>query len=79
MVREIVNDIIKELQQEDYESVMGDDDEGGEFAGIGGDEPTISPQVTSEPELDLDSILDKISKSGMGSLTPEEKRFLDNI
>ena len=29
--------------------------------------------------LDLDSILDKISKFGINSLHPDEKKFLDNL
>jgi hypothetical protein len=30
-------------------------------------------------KLDLDELLDKIEKSGIASLTPEEKNFLDNF
>jgi hypothetical protein len=29
--------------------------------------------------LDLDQVLDKIDELGLGSLTPEEKNFLDNF
>ena len=32
-----------------------------------------------EGELDMDTILDKINKSGMDSLTQEEKDFLYNL
>lgn len=32
-----------------------------------------------EPSLDLDTLLDKIDKMGVDSLTPEEKNFLDNF
>lgn len=32
---------------------------------------------SEEPELDVDDILDKISKSGVDSLTREEREFLD--
>jgi hypothetical protein len=39
----------------------------------------IKNQVSSEPEqFDMDEILDKISESGMDSLTESEKNFLKN-
>jgi len=78
MVKEIVDGIIRELQREEYEDVMGGDDEGGELEVTGPDEP-ITPQPRQTSELDLDSILDKISRSGIDSLTPDERRFLDSI
>jgi len=78
MVKEIVDGIIRELQREEYEDVMGGDDEGGELGVTGPDEP-ITPQPRQTSGLDLDSILDKISRSGIDSLTPDERRFLDNI
>lgn len=31
------------------------------------------------PILDLDQVLEKIEESGIASLTPEEKKFLDNF
>jgi hypothetical protein len=48
--------------------------------------PPLSPDIVvhfvdwapkEEPELEIDDILDKISKSGFDSLTEEEKEFLD--
>lgn len=39
----------------------------------------ILPKKTKVVNLSLDGILDKISKSGINSLTNEEKRFLDNF
>lgn len=33
----------------------------------------------TNPILDLDQVLEKIEESGIGSLTPEEKKFLDNF
>lgn len=33
----------------------------------------------SPEELDLDEVLEKIEKMGIGSLTDEEKKFLDNF
>lgn len=38
----------------------------------------LTPVVSSDLNLDLDSILDKISKFGINSLLKEEKEFLDN-
>lgn len=40
---------------------------------------TIEYQKTESPILDLDRLLDKIEKTGIESLTPEEKNFLDNF
>lgn len=37
----------------------------------------IMDDVSEEAELDVDDLLDKISKSGVESLTREEKEFLD--
>ena len=31
------------------------------------------------PQMDLDELLEKIENMGIGSLTPEEKNFLDNF
>ena len=31
------------------------------------------------PSMDLDELLDKIEQTGIDSLTPEEKKFLDNF
>jgi hypothetical protein len=35
--------------------------------------------INSSTKLDLDSVLDKIKELGISSLTPEEKKFLDNF
>jgi hypothetical protein len=37
----------------------------------------VDENIREEPELDVDDILDKISNSGVDSLTKEEKEFLD--
>tara|TARA_R110002012_G_scaffold257529_5_gene437780 strand:+ start:679 stop:1992 length:1314 start_codon:yes stop_codon:yes gene_type:complete len=66
-VKKMVDDIVKQLKQEDYEDVSGE---------ISEPEPT--PVDTSQ-ELDMDTILDKINKSGMESLTKAEKDFLYNL
>ena len=36
-------------------------------------------RVKKPLKLDLDQVLDKIEEKGMDSLTPEEKKFLDNF
>jgi hypothetical protein len=36
-------------------------------------------RVKKPLKLDLDQVLDKIEEKGMESLTPEEKKFLDNF
>ena len=63
----MIDDIVKQLKQEDYEDVSGEISE-----------PEITPTDTPE-ELDMDTILDKINKSGMESLTKAEKDFLYNL
>lgn len=40
--------------------------------------PIGLPEYKELPNLDIDSILDKISKYGIDSLLKEEKEFLDN-
>lgn len=39
----------------------------------------ISPIELPKKEMDLDSILEKISKYGIDSLNEKEKNFLDNL
>jgi len=39
----------------------------------------IEYKRTKERNYELDDLLDKIEKMGMDSLTPEEKKFLDNF
>ena len=68
-VKKMIDDIVKQLKQEDYE------DASGEVTPPTEDTPT-SPDVE---ELDMDTILDKINKSGMDSLTKAEKDFLYNL
>lgn len=36
-------------------------------------------QPQDAPSMDLDTLLEKIDKMGIDSLTPEEKKFLDNF
>jgi len=68
-VKKMVDDIVKQLKQEDYEDVSGET-------------PTPiddTPPTPDVEELDMDTILDKINKSGMDSLTKAEKDFLYNL
>ena len=68
-VKKMIDEIVNQLKQEDYEDASGE-------------EPTQidnTPQKSSVEELDMDTILDKINKSGMDSLTKSEKDFLYNL
>ena len=68
MVAKIVDDIKKQLKDEDYEDATGEVIE-----------PPIDTPETEDIVLDMDTILDKINKSGMNSLSKEEKDFLYNL
>jgi len=81
IVKKMVDEIIQQLKDEDYEEATGEDqqdDDDDDFvtttiAGI--EEPESDPTE----ELDLDTLLDKISKYGMDSLSPQELRFLQSF
>ena len=89
-VEKIVNDIIQQLKDEDYEDVSGEtqsDTPNYEMPGFEGtldaldDALDIRPKETpktveSSKEYNLDDLLDKIGKSGMNSLSQDEKDFL---
>tara|TARA_R110000822_G_scaffold13252_1_gene47166 strand:- start:279 stop:1685 length:1407 start_codon:yes stop_codon:yes gene_type:complete len=94
-VKQMIGDIVNQLKDEDWEDVSGEtkstvDDIPG-FEGtmdVLDDALNIRPkdgpkavEPTDEPtqDLDMDTILDKINKSGMGSLTKTEKDFLYNL
>ena len=68
-VKKMIDEIVNQLKQEDYEDASGETT------------PQIdnTPQTPSVEELDMDTILDKINKSGMDSLTKAEKDFLYNL
>jgi len=70
-VKKMIDGIVNQLKQEDYEDASGEITQ----------TPDTSDDITTqtEPELDMDTILDKINKSGMGSLTKAEKDFLYNL
>jgi hypothetical protein len=68
-VKKMIDEIVNQLKQEDYEDASGET-------------PTQiddTPQISDVEELDMDTILDKINKSGMDSLTKAEKDFLYNL
>mgnify|MGYP001292857228 FL=1 len=69
-VKKMIDDIVKQLKQEDYEDVSGE---------VTQSEPPQIDQPESREELDVDVILDKINKTGMDSLTQAEKDFLYNL
>ena len=83
----IVKEIIDQISKEDYEETLPTDyDEGGD-EGITTIEPepeeggdilgTLNiPKEDPSQEMDVDTILDKIGKSGMASLSPDELAFL---
>ena len=85
LVKKLVDEIVQELKEEDYEEAVGidtnDDDQSTviepESVGLNIDDLIGTPE--EDEELDLDEILEKISKSGMDSLTPEEKKFLYSL
>tara|TARA_B110000444_G_scaffold260891_1_gene309765 strand:- start:583 stop:1905 length:1323 start_codon:yes stop_codon:yes gene_type:complete len=68
-VKKMIDEIVNQLKQEDYEDASGETT------------PQIdnTPQLPDVEELDMDTILDKINKSGMDSLTKAEKDFLYNL
>tara|TARA_R110002167_G_scaffold269571_4_gene476082 strand:- start:714 stop:1247 length:534 start_codon:yes stop_codon:yes gene_type:complete len=85
MIEKIVDDIKKQLKDEDYEDATGEviepqiDIPGFEGTMDALDDITIRPTDKPTQDLDMDTILDKINKSGMGSLTKAEKDFLYNL
>ncbi len=63
----MIDDIVKQLKQEDYEDATGEI------------ETVAEPKTDTTTEFDMDTILDKINKTGMDSLTQAEKDFLYNL
>ena len=68
-LKRIVGDIIKEMGQSDYEETYPDDVSEPEV-------PESPTTTTSDVELDMDGVLDKIFTQGMDALTPQEVKFL---
>ena len=69
-VKKMIDGIVNQLKQEDYEDASGETEPTPDIPDFEGD---------SDPQLDVDVILDKINKSGMESLTKAEKDFLYNL
>ena len=84
-VKQMIDDIVKQLKDEDWEDASGettstiDDIPGFEGTMDALDDITIKPTDEPTQDLDMDTILDKINKSGMESLTKAEKDFLYNL
>ena len=68
-VKKMIDEIVNQLKQEDYEDASGEITEPIDD----------TPQIPDVEELDMDTILDKINKTGMDSLTKSEKDFLYNL
>ena len=83
-VKKMIDDIVTQLKGEDYEDASGETKSVPDIPGFEGtmdslDDITIRPTNKPTQDLDMDTILDKINKSGMDSLTPKEKDFLYNL
>ena len=93
-VKQMIDDIVKQLKDEDWEDASGETQSVPDIPGFEGTMDTLDDALnirpkdgpkavepTNEPtqDLDMDTILDKINKSGMGSLTKAEKDFLYNL
>ena len=85
LVKKLVDEIVEQLKEEDYEEAVGIDTNDDDSSTMLATEPsgfTIDDVIGSsdEPEeMDVDNILDKISRSGMDSLSAEEKIFLQSL
>jgi len=80
MISKIVDDIKKQLKDEDYQDATGEVPTTSDIPGFEGTMDALDG-ITIRPtqELDMDTILDKINKMGMESLTKDEKDFLYNL
>tara|TARA_R110002050_G_scaffold13596_1_gene43450 strand:- start:602 stop:1975 length:1374 start_codon:yes stop_codon:yes gene_type:complete len=83
-VKQMIGEIVKQLKDEDWEDASGETQSEPDIPGFEGttdalDDITIRPTNEPSQDLDMDTILDKINKNGMGSLTKAEKDFLYNL
>ena len=83
MMADLANKIKEEIQKDEYEDATGEYEEEPDFGDVSvKDEIEVDDlfpsgsDVEDSYEMDIDSILDKISDSGMESLKPEELQFL---
>ena len=72
-VKQMIDDIVNQLKKEDYEDISGETQDTVDV------DIDLPPLPEPPEELDMDTILDKINRSGMDSLTQEEKDFLYNL
>ena len=81
---------IQQLKDEDWEDASGETKSVPDIPGFEGTldmlddaldiRPKDEPKAVESPiEYDMDTLLDKIGKSGMDSLTKDEKDFLYNM
>ena len=79
-VKQMIDEIVTQLKDEDWEDASGETKSAPDIPGFEGTMDALDDITIRQPEeLDMDTILDKINKSGMGSLTQEEKDFLYNL
>ena len=79
-VKQMIDEIVIQLKDEDWEDASGETKSAPDIPGFEGTMDALDDITIRQPEeLDMDTILDKINKSGMGSLTQEEKDFLYNL
>ena len=72
-VKQMIDEIVTQLKDEDWEDASGETSEPTDME-------IDLPSLPEPPEeLDMDTILDKINRSGMDSLTQEEKDFLYSL
>jgi len=82
LVKKLVDEIVQQLKEEDYEEALGIDTNDDDYNTVGDIDGSTIGDVTDGGELedfDVDELLDKISRSGMGSLTPKENKFLQSL
>ena len=79
-VKNMIDGIVQQLKDEDWEDASGETKSSPDIPGFEGTTDSLD-DITIRPtqELDMDTILDKINKSGMDSLTKAEKDFLYNL
>ena len=89
-VKDMIDGIVKQLKDEDWEDASGETQSTPDIPGFEGtidaldDALNIRPKdgpksVEPTQDLDMDTILDKINKLGMDSITKAEKDFLYNL
>ena len=82
----MIDNIVQQLKQEDYDEATGSDTEEDDedfgttaLATIDREQPTAEEEPPTIEDFDLDTLLDKISKHGIDSLSPTELQFLKSF